>query len=77
MNDEFTSITETKESVVKRTEEIIVTDVKMPFKSVFALTFKFWLSGLVLGIVVSAIILGVGLAVGLLSIGLNMAVLVM
>jgi hypothetical protein len=52
-----------------------VVDVKIPFKSVFALTFKFWLSGLILGIVVSAIVGGIAVAVGLLSIGLNMAVL--
>ena len=55
--------------------ETVVTDVKIPFKSVFALTFKFWLSGILIGILVSAIILGTGLLVGLLSIGVNMAVL--
>ncbi len=54
---------------------VAVIDVKIPFKSAFALTFKFWLSGLILGIVVSAIVGGIAVAVGLLSIGLNMAVL--
>ena len=52
-----------------------VTDVKIPFKSVFALTFKFWLSGLILGIVVSVIVGGIAVAIGLLSVGFNMAVL--
>ena len=77
----FTAITFSEGEPVEEQElhpafkAVTVIDVKIPFKSAFALTFKFWLSGLILGIVVSAIIGGVAVAVGLLSVGLNTAVL--